>query len=88
MILAIPRSMFEHEMDQKGYFYHSTFGLRLMINFVVISSDLRWNRLDIHVKKTRKKAVYFVQVFPNVLLYVCYHTHLCLRCQSQRSSDF
>lgn len=39
--LAITNTMFEHEVVHKCTLYQTTFGQRLMIDFVVVPSDLR-----------------------------------------------
>uniref|UniRef100_A0A3P8UHC6 C-type lectin domain-containing protein n=1 Tax=Amphiprion percula TaxID=161767 RepID=A0A3P8UHC6_AMPPE len=43
--------MFEHKVAHKRTWYQSTLGQRLMIDVIVVSSDLRPNVLDTQVKR-------------------------------------
>ena len=49
--LSITNTTVEHKDAQKCTWYQSTLGQRSMINFVVVSSDLRPNVLDTRVKR-------------------------------------
>ncbi|XP_070689082.1 paralemmin 1a [Pempheris klunzingeri] len=49
--LAIMNTMFEHRVVHKCTWYQTTLGQRSMINFVVVSSDLRPYVLDTRVKR-------------------------------------
>ena len=49
--LAITNTMFEHKDAHKCTWYQSTLGRRSMIDFVIVSSDLRPYVLDTRVKR-------------------------------------
>ena len=49
--LAITNTMFEHRVAHKCTWYRTTLGQRSMIDFVVVSADLRPHVLDTRVKR-------------------------------------
>ena len=49
--LSITNTMFEHKVVHKCTLYQATFRQRLMIDFMVVSSNLRAHVLDTRVKR-------------------------------------
>jgi len=49
--LAITNTMFEHRVVHKCTWYRTTLGQRSMIDFLIISADLRPHVLDTRVKR-------------------------------------
>ena len=55
--LSITNTMLEHKLANKCTWYQTTSGQRLMIDFVVVSSNLQPNVLDSRVKRGTELSI-------------------------------